>query len=218
MAALMVQFGIMIADTRLEVGIVAVGHLTPGYFRESKQTGEGQVFGIVLRTVLIQQGKFLQYGAVNELVGPEAALYPDDGGSGRVIIDFHRIAFLERDRGHPSRCLDLAGCLALGKIEVHVGSRSQNGLVSRTGSLNTVAYVVPHQCHYRILNLSPLYDFFPTDDGTAFLLHHVRNDIGQIALQFRSLCQSLAFHDLLTARTFFPAGIYGLVSSDVDVV
>ena len=74
-ASFIVQTGIMMAQTVGEVLVVTPGHLAPCHFRNSQQTREGQIFGIVFRTVFIQQGQFLQYSSMNKLVTPEASLY-----------------------------------------------------------------------------------------------------------------------------------------------
>ena len=216
-AVLMVEAGVLAPEPASETLPVADSIAAPSQFRHCKQTGEGKVFGILLRAVLVEQGQFLQHGTVDELVAPEASLHTQNGRCRRIVVDRHGIALLERDGRHPCGSLDFARCTAFGEVEIEVGGRCQNGLVAGLRGLDGIVHLMPDECHHRLAHLAAHDDFLPSHNGLALLLHHVRHHIGEIPLQVRNPGKTFALHHLLAERTFLPTVVDRLVATDVDI-
>ena len=213
----MVEAGKVGGDAVAEVGPAAAVGARPTQFRHGKEAGEGEVFRVVFRAVLVERSNLLQHRAVDKLVAPEAALHAEHRARGGILARGHRIAFLQRNGRHPRGGLHLARRAAFGKVEIDVRGRRENGLMPEPRGLNGVGHVVPNGCHDGLAHRAALDNLFPADNRFAFLLHHICHHVCEIALQVGGLFQSLAPQNRLALRTFLPTVVDRLVAADVDV-
>ena len=197
-------------------GVAAQRLGRPGHLGKGQQPREGEIFHVALRAVLVDEGDFLQRRAVDELVGPHAALHAHDGRRGRIVVHLDAVGLFERYGRHPRGVLHLARRGSFGKVEVEVRAGGEHGLVPRARGLDGVGHVVPDEGRDGRLHPAALYDFLPAQHGAPAAGRHAGHDVRQPALQLRGFRQAFALHDGAAARALLPARIDRLVAPDAD--